>query len=189
MVRAAALFIPGLEGAQARDGARGHGPTPVGKQHGLYVVDVGDGEHRAVSTPMGPHSIGPRPLGGGEGPSVCRVVGLSCCRGCRVVGKLSGSCRVFTSGCRAGALAAAEVPLDDHSGTAPLVPRVTNTSPERRDAGKATWTWRPPPFAGGAPAARHSQHPQRKDTSADRRRFIHPVRHRPFPPFFAKGTV
>ena len=50
MVRAAALFYPGLDGAQARDGARGHGPPLVGKQHGLYLVDVGDGEHRPVST-------------------------------------------------------------------------------------------------------------------------------------------
>ena len=30
----------------ARDGAR----SPVGKQHGLYIVDVGDGVHRPVST-------------------------------------------------------------------------------------------------------------------------------------------
>ena len=39
-------FIPGLKGAQARDGARGHGPPPVGKQHGLYV----DGVRQPVST-------------------------------------------------------------------------------------------------------------------------------------------
>ena len=50
VVRAAALFYPRLNGAQARGGARGHGPPPVGKQHGLYLVDVGDGEHRPVST-------------------------------------------------------------------------------------------------------------------------------------------
>ena len=27
-------------------GGGGYGPPPVGKQHGLYVIDVGDGEHR-----------------------------------------------------------------------------------------------------------------------------------------------
>ena len=41
------MAVPAL----AADGARGHGPPlVVGKQHGLYVVDVGDGEHRPVST-------------------------------------------------------------------------------------------------------------------------------------------
>ena len=45
------MIIPGLNGAQARGGARGHGPPPVGKQHGFYLVDVGDGEHRPVSLP------------------------------------------------------------------------------------------------------------------------------------------
>ena len=33
--------------------ARGHGPSPTGKQHGLYVVDVGDGEHRPVLVTIG----------------------------------------------------------------------------------------------------------------------------------------
>ena len=50
-----------------------------------------------------------------------------------------------------------------------LAPRVTHTSPEQRDAGKATWTWRSPPFAGGAPAQLASV--RSADTSADRRRF------------------
>ena len=69
MVRAAALFYPGLDGAQARDGARGHGPPLVGKQHGLYVVDVGDDgeppiqEGRTQEPSARVHSIGPRPLG------------------------------------------------------------------------------------------------------------------------------
>ena len=53
--RLVALLV--IEGAQARDGARGYGPPPVGKQHGLYVVDVGDG------------SIGPCPL---DRPSTAR---------------------------------------------------------------------------------------------------------------------
>ena len=37
------LFYPRALRAQARGGARGHGPPPAGKQHGLYVGDVGDG--------------------------------------------------------------------------------------------------------------------------------------------------
>ena len=49
VVRAAALFYPRALRAQARGGARGHGPPPVGKQHGLYVVDVGDGVRQPVS--------------------------------------------------------------------------------------------------------------------------------------------
>ena len=34
---AAALFYPRALRAQVRGGARGDGPPPVGKQHGLYV--------------------------------------------------------------------------------------------------------------------------------------------------------
>ena len=76
MVRAAALFYPRAQrspkGAQARGGARGHGPPPVGKQHGLYVVDVGDGEHRPVSG----HGHGRMDMGMGMGMCMCMCMGM-----------------------------------------------------------------------------------------------------------------
>ena len=45
-------FIPGLKGAQARDGARGHVGHPCGEAAWALrsnVGDVGDGEHRPMS--------------------------------------------------------------------------------------------------------------------------------------------
>ena len=42
------ILSPGSE-SQVRGGARGHGPPPVGKRHGLHVVDVGDVVHQPVS--------------------------------------------------------------------------------------------------------------------------------------------
>ena len=43
------------------------GHPPVGKQHGLYLVDVGDGEHRPVSTRSALDRYIARGEGGGAG--------------------------------------------------------------------------------------------------------------------------
>ena len=42
------VFPGGGRAPQARAVTHGHGPPLVGKQHGLYVVDVGDGEWAPV---------------------------------------------------------------------------------------------------------------------------------------------
>ena len=58
--------FPGGGGApRARAVTHGHGPPLVGKQHGLYVVDVGDGEWAPVflTTTVRPATA----RGGGEG--------------------------------------------------------------------------------------------------------------------------
>lgn len=61
VLRAAALFHPGTQKSpRAAAGTRGHGPPPPRPmQHGLYVVDVGDGEHRPVSTRSALDRLGP----------------------------------------------------------------------------------------------------------------------------------
>ena len=63
------LFYPRALRAQARGGARAHGPPPAGKQHGLYVGDVGDGVSPCrnvkytVSAPQGTPPASPPELG------------------------------------------------------------------------------------------------------------------------------